>query len=95
MGVASHEETKIKNDIIKLCSVTRRPEYTKQSSIRAWEYIIEIISICSVFSNLIFIYIYNQRIWKSKFSLFTFTVFEHFKAERVHRFFNKVVSFNA
>ena len=68
----------IKNDIIKLCSVTRRPEYTKQMSIRAWEYIIEFISICSVFSNLIFIYIYNQRIWKSKFSLFTFTLFEHF-----------------
>jgi hypothetical protein len=68
----------IKNDITKLCSVTRRPEYSKQSSISAWEYIMEFIAICSVFSNLLFIYMYNQRIWQNKFSLFTFTVFEHF-----------------
>jgi len=68
----------IKNDITKLCSVTRRPEYSKQSSISAWEYIMEFIAICSVFSNLLFIYMYNQRIWKNKFSLLTFTVFEHF-----------------
>ena len=68
----------IKNDITKLCSVTRRPEYSKQSSISAWEYIMEFIAICSVFSNLLFIYMYNQRIWENKFSLFTFTVFEHF-----------------
>ena len=68
----------IKNDITKLCSVTRRPEYSKQSSISAWEYIMEFIAISSVFSNLLFIYMYNQRIWENKFSLFTFTVFEHF-----------------
>ena len=68
----------IKNDITKLCSVHRRPEYTKQNSINAWEYIMDFIGICSVFSNLIFIYIYNEKIWKNKFSLFTFTVFEHF-----------------
>ena len=68
----------IKNDITKLCSVCRRPEYTKQSSINAWEYIMEFIAICSVFSNLLFIYMYNEKIWKNKFSLFTFTVFEHF-----------------
>ena len=68
----------IKNDITKLCSVHRRPEYTKQNSINAWEYIMDFIAICSVFSNLLFIYMYNQKIWKNKFSLFTFTVFEHF-----------------
>ena len=38
----------------------------------------EFIAIFSVFSNLLFIYMYNQKIWKNKFSLFTFTVFEHF-----------------
>ena len=68
----------IKNDITKLCSVHRRPEYTKQNSIKAWEYIMEFIAISSVFSNLLFIYMYNQKIWKNKYSLFTFTVFEHF-----------------
>ncbi len=68
----------IKNDITKICSVNRRPEYTKQNSINAWEYIMEFIAIFSVFSNLLFIYMYNQKIWKNKFSLFTFTVFEHF-----------------
>ena len=67
----------IKNDITKLCSVCRRPEYSRQSSISAWEYIMEFIAICSVFTNLLFIYMYNQRIWQNKFSLFTFTVFEH------------------
>ena len=40
----------IKNDITKLCSVNRRPEYSKQNSISAWEYIMEFIAICSVFS---------------------------------------------
>ena len=68
----------IKNDITKLCSVYRRPEYSKQCSISAWEYIMEFIAICSVFSNLLFIYMYNQKVWENKFSLFTFTVFEHF-----------------
>jgi hypothetical protein len=68
----------IRNDITKLCSVCRRPEYSRQNSISAWEYIMEFIAICSVFTNLLFIYMYNQRIWQNKFSLFTFTVFEHF-----------------
>ena len=67
----------IKNDITKLCSVNRRPEYSKQNSISAWEYIMEFIAICSVFSNLLFIYMYNEKIWKNKYSLITFTVFEH------------------
>ena len=67
----------IKNDITRICSVNRRPEYIKQNSLKAWEYIMEFISICSVFSNLLFIYIYNQKIWENKYSLFTFTVFEH------------------
>ena len=68
----------LKSDITKLCSVYRRPEYTKQNSINAWEYIMDFIAICSVFSNLLFIYMYNVNIWNNKFSLFTFTVFEHF-----------------
>ena len=68
----------IKGDITKLCSVNRRPEYSKQISINAWGYIMEFIAIFSVFSNLLFIYIYNETIWKNKFSLFTFIVFEHF-----------------
>ena len=68
----------IKSDIAKLCTVYRRPEYTKQSSIKAWEYIMEFIAIFSVFTNFLFIYMYNEKIWKNKYSLFTFTVFEHF-----------------
>ena len=84
----------IKSDITKLCSVYKRPEYSKKISIKAWEYIMEFIAIFSVFSNLLFIYMYNEKIWKNKFSIFTFTVFEHFILAFIFifRFFMPVTS---
>ena len=67
----------IRSDITKICLVTRRPEAVRKKNIGAWKYIIEFIGIMSIFTNIMFCYLYNQTIGKTKYSIITFTFWEH------------------
>lgn len=67
----------IRSDITKICLVTRRPEAVKKKNIGAWKYIIEFIGIMSIFTNIMFCYLYNHTIGETKYSMLTFTLFEH------------------
>ena len=68
----------LKNDLMKLCSVIKRPEYYKKKGIGAWKYIMEFIAIISVYTNCLFIYLYNNLTVKNNFDLLQFTIMEHF-----------------
>ena len=67
----------IRSDITKICLVTRKPEVVKKKNIGAWKYIIEFIGIMSIFTNIMFCYLYNHTIGETKYSMLTFTLFEH------------------
>ena len=67
----------IRSDITKICLVTRKPEAVKKKNIGAWKYIIEFIGIMSIFTNIMFCYLYNHTIGETKYSMLTFTLCEH------------------
>ena len=67
----------IRSDITKICLLTRRPEAIKKKNIGAWKYIIEFIGIMSIFTNIMFCYLYNHSIGETKYSMMTFTLCEH------------------
>ena len=67
----------IRSDITKICVITRKPEVAKKKNIGAWKYIIEFIGIMSIFTNVMFCYMYNQTIGETKYSMLSFTLFEH------------------
>ena len=67
----------IRSDITKICLITRRPEAVRKKNIGAWKYIIEFIGIMSIFTNIMFCYLYNHSIGETKYSIMTFTLFEH------------------
>ena len=67
----------IRSDITKICLVTRKPEAVKKKNIGAWRYIIEFIGIMSIFTNIMFCYLYNNTIGETKYSMLTFTLCEH------------------
>ena len=67
----------IRSDITKICLLTRRPEVVKKKNIGAWKYIIEFIGIMSIFTNIMFCYLYNHSIGETKYSMMTFTLCEH------------------
>ena len=67
----------IRSDSTKICLVTRRPEVIRKKNIGAWKYIIECIGIMSIFTNIMFCYLYNQTIGKTKYTILTFTFWEH------------------
>ena len=68
----------IRSDITKICLITRRPEAVRKKNIGAWKYIIEFIGIMSIFTNIMFCYLYNHSIGETKYSIMSFTLFEHF-----------------
>ena len=68
----------IRSDITKICLITRRPEAVRKKNIGAWKYIIEFIGIMSIFTNIMFYYLYNHSIGETKYSIMSFTLFEHF-----------------
>ena len=67
----------IRSDSTKICLVTRKPEAVKKKNIGAWKYIIEFIGIMSIFTNIMFCYLYNHTIGETKYSMLTFTLCEH------------------
>ena len=67
----------IKTILKKYCFNTRRPEYTKKRNIGAWKYIIEVIGIMSILSNIMFCYVYNDDFGEEKYSLISFILGEH------------------
>ena len=67
----------IRSDITKICLLTRRPEAVKKKNIGAWKYIIEFIGIMSIFTNIMFCYLYNHSVGETKYSMMTFTLCEH------------------
>ena len=67
----------IRSDVTKICMLTRRPEVTRKKNIGAWKYIIECIGIMSIFTNIMFCYLYNHSIGETKYSIMTFTLCEH------------------
>ena len=67
----------IRSDITKICLLTRRPEAIKKKNIGAWKYIIEFIGIMSIFTNIMFCYLYNHSVGETKYSMMTFTLCEH------------------
>ena len=67
----------IRSDITKVCLITRRPEVVRKKNIGAWKYIIEFIGIMSIFTNIMFCYLYNHSIGEDKYSIMTFTLCEH------------------
>ena len=67
----------IRSDITKICLVTRRPEAVKKKNIGAWKYIIEFIGIMSIFTNIMFCYLYNLTTGETKYTIVSFTLCEH------------------
>ena len=67
----------IRSDITKICVVKRKPEAVKKKNIGAWKYIIEFIGIMSIFSNIMFCYLYNLSTGETKYTILTFTLCEH------------------
>ena len=67
----------IRSDFTKVCLIIRRPEFIKKKNIGAWKYIIEFIGIVSIITNVMFCYLYNYSNGEKKYSLLTFTVWEH------------------
>ena len=67
----------IRSDVTKICLITRRPEVVRKKNIGAWKYIIEFIGIMSIFTNIMFCYLYNNSIGETKYSIMTFTLCEH------------------
>ena len=67
----------IRSDVTKICLLTRRPEVVRKKNIGAWKYIIECIGIMSIFTNIMFCYLYNNSIGETKYSIMTFTLCEH------------------
>ena len=68
----------MRSDYTKVCLITRRPEVVKKKSIGAWKYIIEFIGIMSIITNVMFCYLYNYTNGETKYSLISFTIWEHF-----------------
>ena len=67
----------MRSDYTKVCLITRRPEVIKKKNIGAWKYIIEFIGIMSIITNVMFCYLYNYSSGEKKYSLITFTFWEH------------------
>jgi hypothetical protein len=67
----------IRSDITKICLITRKPEAVKKKNIGAWKYIIEFIGIMSIFTNIMFCYLYNLSTGETKYSILSFTLCEH------------------
>ena len=67
----------MRSDYTKVCLITRRPEVIKKKNIGAWKYIIEFIGIMSIITNVMFCYLYNYSSGEKKYSLITFTLWEH------------------
>ena len=68
----------MRSDYTKVCLITRRPEVVKKKNIGAWKYIIEFIGIMSIITNVMFCYLYNYTNGETKYSLISFTIWEHF-----------------
>ena len=68
----------MRSDYTKVCLITRRPEVIKKKNIGAWKYIIEFIGIMSIITNVMFCYLYNFTNGETKYSMITFTLWEHF-----------------
>lgn len=68
----------LKSDIISIGFNLRRPQFIRKRNIGAWENIINVISVLSIISNLIFSYYFSSYVYKYKYDiLVNFTIWEH------------------
>jgi len=68
----------IRSDLFKLSTVFRRPRIARQKNIGSWQYIIRVISILSVFTNLLFNIMFgNSKEHLGIYHVLNFFVMEH------------------
>jgi anoctamin-10 len=75
----------LRSDIFKISTVFRRPSYIRKRNIGIWQLILKILSVISVFTNLLFTITFSDNSYKSYYGhklnagqLLNFFLLEHF-----------------
>lgn len=68
----------IRSDIMKISTVFRRPEHIRKRNIGAWHMIIQVVAFLSVFTNLLFVFMFTSNSFQMNYdNLLSFGIVEH------------------